>query len=205
MAPPDGIGFYLGMPVDLIRYDLLAQDALRGVVRTVLADVAARGLPGDHHFFIAFDTRAEGVKMSDRLREKYPEEMTIVLQHQFWDLIVRDDGFDVGVSFHGVPERLTVPFAAIRGFFDPSVQFGLQFEMVTEPKSLTKDAAQDAAPEPPKPAESAARAAPRGAASEPEVTRPARSSPVPAARSEPAAPQPAAGAQVLNLDKFRKK
>jgi hypothetical protein len=198
------------MPVDLIRYDLLAQDALRSVVKKVLADVAARGLPGDHHFFISFDTRADGVKMSSRLREKHPEEMTIVLQHQFWDLTVHDDRFDVGVSFNGIPERLSIPFAAIKGFFDPSVQFGLQFELVAEPKPLEKDAAQDteATPASTRPG----RQAPRGAASEPEETRPARSS---AARkkSQPPAPVPAApadedkssGAQVVRLDKFRKK
>jgi hypothetical protein len=214
MAPPHGIGFNSKMPDDLIRYDLLAQDALRGVVRTVLTDVAARGLPGEHHFFIAFDTRADGVKISDRLRSQYPEEMTIVLQHQFWDLIVRDDGFDVGVSFNGIPERLTVPYAAIKGFFDPSVQFGLQFETVTEPKSMAKDAAQDSAPpggQDTKPGAEphAPRPAPRGAASEPEETRPARGS-VPASRREPPAleaePAPGqSGAQVLNIDKFRKK
>src|SRR5690606_16149226 len=133
------------MSVDLIRYDLLTQEALRGVLRKVLSDVAARGLPGDHHFFISFDTRADGVKMSDRLRAKYPEELTIVLQHQFWDLAVGDDGFDVGVSFNGIPERLSVPFAAIKGFFDPSVQFGLQFELATEAKTLARDEAQDTA------------------------------------------------------------
>jgi hypothetical protein len=118
------------MPVDLIRYDLLAQDALRGVVKKVLTDIAARGLPGEHHFFISFHTRADGVKISDRLREKYPDELTIVLQHQFWDLLVGDESFEVGVSFNGIPERLSVPFAAIRGCFVPSVQFGLPFELV---------------------------------------------------------------------------
>ena len=116
---------------DLIRYDLLAQDALRGVVRKVLTDVAREGLKGDHHFYVAFDTRAPGVRISDRLRGKYPEEMTIVLQHQFWDLTVTEQTFEVGVSFGGTPERLLVPFTAIKGFFDPSVQFGLQFEVVT--------------------------------------------------------------------------
>ncbi|MCC6946585.1 MAG: Stringent starvation protein B [Bradyrhizobiaceae bacterium] len=202
------------MPVDLIRYDLLAQDALRGVVKKVLADVAARGLPGEHHFFITFNTRADGVSISDRLREKYPEEMTIVLQHQFWDLIVHDDRFDVGVSFNGIPERLSVPYAAIKGFFDPSVQFGLQFELA-EAKAPEKDAAQDTAPATDAiPHGGATRPAPRGAASEPEETRPARSS-VPATGKKPAASTPAepapppddqpGGAEVVRLDKFRKK
>jgi uncharacterized protein len=118
------------MAVDHIRYDLLAQEALRGVVRHVLADAAKNGLPGDHHFYISFDTGAEGVRISPRLREQYPEEITIILQHQFWDLSVNEEGFEVGLSFGGVPERLVVPFAAIKGFFDPSVQFGLQFETI---------------------------------------------------------------------------
>jgi hypothetical protein len=118
------------MAVDHIRYDLLAQEALRGVVRHVLADAAKNGLPGDHHFYISFDTGAEGVRISPRLREQYPDEITIILQHQFWDLSVNDEGFEVGLSFGGVPERLVVPFAAIKGFFDPSVQFGLQFETI---------------------------------------------------------------------------
>jgi uncharacterized protein len=195
------------MPVDLIRYDLLAQDALRTVVKKVLADVAARGLPGDHHFFISFDTRASGVKISSRLREKYPDEMTIVLQHQFWDLVVHEEHFDVGVSFNGTPERLSVPFAAIKGFFDPSVQFGLQFELVAEPKPLEKHADQDTEATPPgsKPAR------PRGAASEPEETRPARpgaarkkSTPVPV-QVAPPPDDKSSGAEVVRLDKFRKK
>ena len=117
---------------DQIRYDLLTQQALRGVVRNVLTDTAKKGLPGDHHFYISFDTHAEGVRLSDRLLAQYPDEMTIILQHQFWDLKVDDEGFEVGLSFGGIPERLTVPFEAITGFFDPSVQFGLQFEEVTE-------------------------------------------------------------------------
>ena len=95
--------------IDHIRYDILTQDALRGVVRTVLEDAARNGLPGEHHFYVAFDTRAEGVKLSQRMRAQYPEEMTVVLQHQFWDLVVADDQFEVGLSFGGVPERVVVP------------------------------------------------------------------------------------------------
>ncbi|OYX69883.1 MAG: Stringent starvation protein B, partial [Rhizobiales bacterium 32-66-11] len=98
--------------VDHIRYDLLAQEALRGVVRRVLSDVARDGLPGDHHFYVSFDPRAPGVRLSQRMREKYPEEMTIVLQHQFWDLNVSEHAFEVGLSFGGIPERLLVPFSA---------------------------------------------------------------------------------------------
>src|SRR4051812_42444863 len=116
------------MAVDHIRYDQLTQQALRAVVRRVLSDVAKTGLPGEHHFYVTFDTRAPGVKLSARMREQYPEEMTIVLQHQFWDLAVSDAHFEVALSFNGVSEKLVVLFEAIKGFFDPSVQFGLQFE-----------------------------------------------------------------------------
>src|SRR5271154_3431752 len=125
------------MATDHIRYDVLARDALRSVLRQVLSDAAAHGLPGEHHFFITFLSAAEGVKLSPRLLAQYPEEMTIILQHQFWDLVVTDDRFEVGLSFGGIPERVVVPFNAIKSFFDPSVQFGLQFEPA------------DAAPEPP--------------------------------------------------------
>ena len=116
------------MPEDLIRYDILAQDALRGVVRKVLAEVAKTGLPGEHHFYITFETRAPGVRISSRMLAQYPEDMTIVMQHQFWDLSVSEHAFEVGLSFNGVPERLLVPFTAVKSFLDPSVQFGLQFE-----------------------------------------------------------------------------
>src|SRR5437764_12754337 len=118
----------LTMATDHIRYDVLARDALRGVLRRVLTDAAEHGLPGDHHFFITFLSTAEGVKLSPRLLAQYPEEMTIILQHQFWDLVVTEDRFEVGLSFGGVPERLVVPFASIKSFFDTAVQFGLQFE-----------------------------------------------------------------------------
>ena len=116
------------MATDHIRYDVLARDALRGVLRRVLTDAAEHGLPGEHHFFITFLSKADDVKLSPRLLAQYPEEMTIILQHQFWDLVVTEDRFEVGLSFGGIPERLVVPFAAIKSFFDPSVQFGLQFE-----------------------------------------------------------------------------
>ena len=109
------------MAVDHIRYDLLTQEALRGVLRTVLSDAAKNGLPGDHHFFVTFDTCAEDVRLSQRMRAQYPKEMTIVLQHQFWDLSISDNSFEVGLSFGGVPEQLSIPFAAVKGFFDPSV------------------------------------------------------------------------------------
>ncbi len=112
----------------MIDYEALAQDAMRGLVRNVLQRTAKSGLPGDHHFYISFDTNAPGVSISKRLREKYPNEMTIVLQHRFWDLSVGEERFEVKLTFDGIPERVVVPFGAIKVFFDPSVRYGLQFE-----------------------------------------------------------------------------
>ena len=180
------------MAVDHIRYDLLTQQALRGVVRTVLADTAKNGLPGEHHFYIAFNTQAPGVRISPRLREQYPEEMTIILQHQFWDLTVNNDGFEVGLSFGGSAERLGVPFDAVKGFFDPSVQFGLQFE--------------EAAAEPV--AEAPDTAAPHTEQPAAQETPPAALPTSPPSETPDAAPeeQPAnGGAEVVSLDRFRKK
>ena len=164
------------MATDHIRYDVLARDALRGVLRRVLADAAEQGLPGEHHFFITFLSTAPGVKLSPRLLAQYPEEMTIILQHQFWDLAVMEDRFEVGLSFGGIPERLVVPFAAIKSFFDPSVQFGLQFE--------TSDAAADQPPA---------------------ETAPAASLPAPDQAGEDEPAKPTDGAEVVRLDRFRKK
>jgi hypothetical protein len=170
------------MTEDLIRYDILAQDALRGVVRKVLSEVARTGLPGEHHFYISFLTRAPGVRISSRLLSQYPEEMTIVLQHQYWDLTVTEHAFEVGLSFNGVPERLLVPFAALKGFLDPSVQFGLQFEVIQRPETLLAEAAEE------------------------EPALPARAEPVAAAEPEPAKDEaPAGEAQIVSLDAFRKK
>ena len=120
------------MSQDLIRYDILTQDALRGVIRKVLGEVARTGIPGNHHFFVTFMTHASGVRISTRLREKYPEQMTIVIQHQYWDLEVSDSHFEIGLSFGDVPERLSIPFAAVRGFYDPSVNFECEFEVKVE-------------------------------------------------------------------------
>ncbi len=134
---------------DLIRYDLLVQDALRGVVRQVLSDVARNGLQGEHHFFITFKTAAPGLRLSSRMRERYPDEMTVILQHQFWGLTITEAGFEVGLSFNNMPERLFVPFASITMFQDPSVTFGLKFD----PKDTGSpaDAAQRSSTEPSKP------------------------------------------------------
>jgi uncharacterized protein len=120
------------MPEDLMRYDQLAQNALRGVVRDALRKVEKSGLPGDHHFYIAFNTKFPGVNIGARLAERYPREMTVVLQHQFYNLIVTEDRFQVELTFDNIPEKLVVPFASVKGFLDPAVQFGLQFEVVQE-------------------------------------------------------------------------
>lgn len=120
------------MAEDLIRYDVLAQEAMRSVVKKVLTEVVRVGLPGEHHFYITFNTQAPGVRISSRLRERYPEEMTIVVQHQFWDMEVNSQSFEIGLAFSGVPERLLVPYGSIKSFVDPSVQFGLQFDLLED-------------------------------------------------------------------------
>lgn len=119
------------MSEDIIRYDILVQNALRGVIQKALTEVQKTGLPGNHHFFITFVTTAPGVRVSNRIREQYPEQMTIVLQHQYWDLEVTDHGFSVGLSFSDIPETLNIPYSAVRGFYDPSVNFELEFDVVT--------------------------------------------------------------------------
>lgn len=183
------------MPTDLIRYDLLAQEALRGVVRRVLVDAAREGLPGEHHFYITFDTRAPGVRLSSRMREKYPLEMTVVLQHQYRDLIVTDHAFEVGLSFGGIPERLLVPFEAVKGFFDPSVQFGLQFEVAGADGEKGDVGVKEVGPQ------VGGEATPllRPAAARGEETF--DDAPEAAAGT----PAPSTGAEVVSLDKFRKK
>ncbi|NBX03819.1 MAG: hypothetical protein EBR02_07165 [Alphaproteobacteria bacterium] len=116
------------MPQDSLNYPVFIDQAMRGVVREVLRNVSANGLPGDHHFFISYATNYPGVKMSEQLKSRYPKEITIVLQHQFWDFKVEEHQFGVTLSFGGVPEKLVVPFAALTAFADPSVKFGLQFQ-----------------------------------------------------------------------------
>lgn len=167
---------------DFIRYDLLTQKALRGVVRDVLSRISREGVPGEHHFYVSFRTTDRDVRLSQRLRERYPTEMTIVLQHQFWDLDVDENGFEVGLSFGNVPEKLAVPFASVTSFIDPSVQFGLKFD---HPDA--EDSEEEAAPEPP-------------AQFAPQAVQQAEERPADAA-DEPAA----GGAEVVSLDKFRKK
>jgi hypothetical protein len=203
------------MSTDLIRYDLRVQEALRGVVRRVLTDAAKDGISGDHHFYISFDTRAEGVRLSSRLRQQYPERMTIVLQHQFWDLNVSEHGFEVGLSFKNVPERLYVPFDALMEFYDPSVQFGLKFENVTdapesaesEPTKSDLKQAPASVPALPKPRLADKRtdpekAKPRGSGSEPAEIRPRPR----AVKTDEKQPAPAGGGdKIVSIDSFRKK
>ena len=133
------------MATDHIRYDVLARDALRGVLRRVLTDAAEHGLPGDHHFFITFLSTAEGVKLSPRLLAQYPQEMTVVLQHQFWDLEVDDESFGVTLQFNTIPQRLVVPFAALTAFVDPPAEFALRFDTLGE-DAAEATASPDAAP-----------------------------------------------------------
>jgi hypothetical protein len=194
------------MATDHIRYDILAQDALRGMVRTVLEDIASNGLPGDHHFYITFHTGAEGVKVSQRMRAQYPQDMTIVLQHQFWDLVVNEEAFEVGLSFGGIPERLVVPFAAITTFADPSVQFALQFQDVNAEAAApagTGASGQEnvakASRPPAKPKKG--RNLPSLAATNPVPAPP----PAPSAASDGDPDKPQGGGEVVRLDRFRKK
>ena len=195
-----------------IDYEALAQGAMRAVVRTVLQKVAKTGLPGEHHFYIAFNTKAPGVSLSQRLRERYPEEMTVVLQHRFWDLMVTEDRFEVNLTFDSIPERLVVPFTAIKVFFDPSVPYGLQFddsrsmgghtqmpEDVADDQGEGGDMPKSVAK---KPAALPKKRAPRKTAAD-KTDKPTEAAP----EVETAAEAPAAEAspKVVKLDAFRKK
>lgn len=213
-----------------IDYEALTQDAMRGVVRTVLTRIAKSGLPGDHHFYISFDTEHPGSSLSKRLREKYPREMTIVLQHRFWDLIIHDERFEVKLTFDGIPERLVVPFEAIKVFFDPSVRYGLQFddpENGTDPDALvsgnrdvesrvTATRSSPRKPRAPKKPRAEGDKLPtspmplrEGKSSAPVPLKPnSDHQPVAAKESETASAEgekPQSGATVVSLDQFRKK
>ena len=164
------------MADDLIGYDQLMQDALRSVVRSALQEAAsARGLPGKHHFYVTFRTRAPGVVIPDHLSNRYPDEMTIVLEHQFWDLEVYPDRFRVILKFSGQPHPIVIPFSAVTRFFDPSVKFGLQFEQHHGDEA--RMASGDATPGP-------VQNAPQQPAQD---------------------PAPSANSSVVSLDAFRKK
>ena len=135
------------MSEDLMDYQALVERAMKGVVRDVLARVAEDGLPGEHHLYISFRTEHEGVEIADRLVAQYPDEMTIVLQYQFWGLEISEDAFEITLSFSGKNERLYIPFDAVVGFADPSVNFGLQFKAADgDDISIDPVEAQDAAP-----------------------------------------------------------
>lgn len=124
-------------PDSLIPYDEIVQEALRAVVGRVLGQIEATGcLPGTHHFYITFKTRAAGVDIPKHLAERFPDEMTIVIQNRFWDLKVREDGFEVGLSFNQAPAKLYIPFSAITGFVDPAVSFQLQFQAQSDDTDL---------------------------------------------------------------------
>ena len=202
------------MPNDLIRYDLLVQEALCGVVKKVLGDAARHGLPGEHHFYITFRTHAPGVRLSSRMRELYPEEMTIILQHQFEDLKVTDHAFEVGLSFKGIPEILLIPFDALTGFFDPSVQFSAKFEPQVdledtpgEPTGPSLVAAPLSGPRAlpaPQPLAAVPKAVPPSRPSKPTIAKP----PLEAVVAEPAAQEAEMTSdqpKVVSIDAFRKK
>ena len=173
---------------DRFHYDALVDDALRSVVRRVLTQVEAKGLPGSHHFYISFRSTDPGVELPEYLRAKYPEEMTIVLQHQYWDLVVGEDSFEVTVSFNKQQEHIKVPFAALSAFVDPSVRFGLQFDR--KDKAGNSIEKSDTAPNAPTPLP----------APEPK----AKSDGAAEASGPDAKPEDAAS-KIVKLDSFRKK
>src|SRR4051794_13766365 len=177
---------------DRFHYDALVDDALRSVVRRVLRQVADKGLPGSHHFYISFRSTDPGVELPEYLRAKYPEEMTIVLQHQYWDLILTEEFFEVTVSFNKQQERIKVPFAALSAFVDPSVRFGLQFDRKDKAAGpLDKTAAAGATPLR-APENRPSLAAPAGAEA---ATKPAEG------EAKPESP----ASKIVKLDSFRKK
>ena len=199
------------MATDLIRYDLLVQDALKGVVKRILTDAVRDGLPGEHHFYVSFRTDHSGVRLSPRLREKYPQDMTIVLQHQYEGLTVNDASFEVGLSFSGIAERLRVPFEALTGFFDPSVQFGLKFEG-TEAQDEAAGGEDDAPPAsepiPIGPRKTSVPALKGPAKPGPKAVEAVEKPPEPKIGTKrPAKPKDGEGAsaEVVSLDSFRKK
>jgi hypothetical protein len=198
----EAAGPTINMTDDLIRYDILTQDALRRVIRKVLEEVQRTGLPGEHHFFITFSTAYPGVRLSTRMLERNPDEMTIVIQHSFWNLEVTDTAFEIDLSFDDIRERLRIPFDAVRGFFDPSVKFGLQFDVapVTAAPARTEPETIGSAP----PALASRNELPKKSpAAAPAQAKQKSPSDKP---KKDAQPKPAdSGAEVVSLDSFRKK
>jgi len=191
---------------DLIRYDILTQEALRGVIKRVLEEVMNCGLPGEHHFFITFDTNHPGVRLSKRMKERYPEDMTIVIQHTYWDLEVNEGSFKIDLSFDDIRERLKIPYDAVKGFFDPWVKFGLQFESVhgsdnteVEPEKLPVKAS----PRELSVVEKGAKPAKPKKKSKAKKKSAEKLDDVKADEAE--ADQKSEGAEVVSLDSFRKK
>lgn len=196
------------MTKDFIRYDLLVQDAMRGVMRKVLIDVAESGyLPGDHHFTISFRTDAPGVTISRRLAEQWPRELTIILQHQYSNLEVDDTGFGVTLSFRSIPEHLYVPFAAVTGFFDPAVEFGLRFEDAEDAEEVAEEKDEDTPPA--RPSLVTAKPAPEPLAKEPKQAPAKESAKAEAAqkpkKAKPDEAQNEGDAKIVSIDAFRKK
>jgi hypothetical protein len=190
------------MGADLIRYDLLVQDALRSVVKKVLSDAARNGLPGDHHFNISFKTRAPGVLIPQSIKQRYPEEMAIILQHEFWDLVVGAEQFEVSLNFSRKPERLTIPFDAITGFSDPSVPFGFKLE----PRGAVDatQAPKDAPVPIPAPQRELAAKSGKSASAKPESPAKLVAAPKPEDKP-PEKPAEGDAAKVVSIDSFRKK
>ncbi len=184
---------------DRFHYDALVDDALRSVVRRVLVQVADKGLPSSHHFYISFRSTDPGVQLPDYLRAKYPEEMTIVLQHQYWDLVIHDDFFEVTVSFNKQQEHIKVPFAALSAFVDPSVRFGLQFDGKHKTAADKSDAAAATPSSLPAPDKRPAL----GAASGGGTTSEGKPEAATAGAQEAKPEDPAS--KVIKLDTFRKK
>jgi hypothetical protein len=185
------------MPIDYIRYDLLVQDALRSVVRKVLTDAARNGLPGEHHFNIAFKTQAPGVIVPAAVLQRYPDEMAIILQHEFWELEVNNDGFAVSLNFSRRPERLTIPFDSITGFSDPSVPFGFKLE--------PRGAAEEPAKAAPAPRESARKSDGAASPAQPAAKLSPASKSAEAAAKKAERAREAEPAKVVSIDAFRKK
>jgi uncharacterized protein len=189
----------LPVPTETLRYDLLLQKALRGVLREALREVAATGLPGAHHLYITFRTQAPGVTVPPQLMQRYPDEMTVVLQHEYWGLEVEEERFAVTLSFNNKGERLSVPFAAVVAFADPSVNFGLQFQ----PSAVTASGAadQDDKGGPDGKADDQGELSQGDAKAKPGETKPGETRPGETKPGEPQSGDP----KVVTLDRFRRK